>query len=214
MKSKLMMIETVAILMALISLLFSSCTIRFDNENNKAKSTKKFELKDFNEIQISGAAEVEFIQDSIYKVEVTTTKEGFEKLNLNVKDSTLYIDYKDNVRIIINNRPSFKLTITAPDLQKIGVSGACEFNSDKIATSKFAIQASGASEFGIKSLTAEKVSFDTSGASDIEVNLVDCGDVDVHTSGASDITLTGNAHSINKHCSGAADLDTDGLEIK
>lgn len=209
-----MMIETVAILMALISLLFSSCTIRVNNETNKPKSTKQFDLKDFNKIHISGNAEIEFIQDSIYKVEVTTTDKGFEILNLEVKDNTLHMDYNDKGRIIINNGPSYKLTVTAPDLQDVTVSGACKLKVQKITTSEFSITTSGASEIDIKNLTAEKVSFSTSGASDIKAHLADCGDVEVQVSGAGNVKLTGNAHSINESTSGVTAIDTKGLKIE
>lgn len=216
MKTQAMTIKNMAVVItALATILFSSCTIHVGEKKSDEKTTaKQFDLKDFNKIQISGEADIDFAQDSIYKVEASTTTEGFEQMELTVKDSTLCLSRKGNGKFVLKNGNSVKLRITAPDLKAIHVSGACEFDSYKINTSEFSAHVSGAGEFDIKNLTAEKVDFSISGAGEVEAHLIDCGDVEVSVSGAGDIELSGNARSFTKHTSGVASINTNGLEIK
>lgn len=215
MKTKTLMIETVAVLFALLSLLFTSCTIHVgEKKSDEKKTSQQLDLKDFNKIQIAGEAEIDFSQDSIFKVEVSTTKEGFEKMQFYVKDSTLCLCSKDGGKLQIKNLPEYKLHITAPDLKGVHVSGACEFKSYKINTTEFSAHVSGAGEFDIKNLTAEKVDFSISGAGEIDAHLVDCGDVEVNVSGAGVIELSGNARSFKEHHAGIADINTKGLKIE
>lgn len=198
-------------MMMAMAVLFTSC---FVNVDDLKTSTKQMDLKDFNKISVGGDVAINFTQDSIYSVAVTTTKEGFDNIDLQVKDGVLTLNKKDEADVMRFTAVEYELQITAPDLKEINIAGAGVFESDKINTSEFSAQINGAGVFDIKNLTAEKTAFAIFGAGHIEANLADCGDVDVQVSGAGSVELTGNARSLTKNTSGMAVVETDKLSLK
>jgi len=200
-----------------VAMVMTSCSIHFkdskDTKDAKEKVTKTLNLKDFTRIQVSGSADIEFTQDSVFKVEVTCTNKALENAEIKVEDGTLVISSKKNNKFF-NNSEEYDLRISAPMLNSVSVAGACDFDADNITADDFSASIAGAGAFDIEKLKANNVSFSISGAGDIEAFLDNCGSVDVTVAGAGNVDLRGQVHQLNKHVSGMADVNTNKLLIK
>lgn len=200
---------------AAIAMALTSCTIHMkDNKEGAAgeKVTKLLDLKDFSAIKVSGAADIEFTEDSVYKVEFVGKEKVFEIVDIKVYNGTLYVSWKDKKPMFFGN-DGYTLRVSAPKLNALEVSGACEFEAGSLTADDFSLYISGAGDVKIGKLKAGNVSINVEGAGDIDAGLDNCGDVKVNIQGAGDVKLKGKARSLKKDVAGVADLNTRNLEL-
>lgn len=207
---------------SLALLLLLSCSIE-SIEGSKNIIKKKYDLNDFNAIELSNSFDVEIIQSDDFKVLLDCNENIFEYVNLNVEDETLVAEL-DGMHMFSNT--TLKLKIYLPKLKKIESSGASsidfqEFHANKLKldlsgasyvtgelfiAKKMIIEASGASEIQLNG-KVENLELDFSGASEFEgKNFVVAEKFVLDASGASSITTTVNG-TLDIEVSGASDVD-------
>lgn len=135
----------------------------------------------FNKVKISGAQDAILMNGEQYSVVIETNQNLLEHISVVIQDGNLWIDYKN-----IKHYDRMKFYITAPEFNKVAVSGASDVKS-------------------VDTLRGTKLWVSGIGASDVNL-IVDYESIQSKASGASDITLSGNATSHVAEVSGASNI--------
>jgi len=210
------------ITLVLSSVLLFSCSIN-TVEGSSTLIKKKYDLKDFNTIDLSSSFDVEIIQSDEFKVLLECNENIYEYVKLSVHNKELIADLTGNTSY---SNTTLKLKIFLPELKSVSSSGACsidfeEFHSEKLNLSlsgasyvsgelfikdKMIIDASGASGINLDG-KVKNLKLDLSGASEFEgKNFVVAKNFVLDASGASSINTTVNG-TLDIEVSGASDVD-------
>ena len=174
---------------------------------------KSFDLKDFDQIVINGHADVEFTQSSAYEVTVRTQENVLEWLDYKVDGTTLIIETKEHRDIRAKN---YDLFIQAPQLKKLTVNGASDFNiKDHLRMDgDLTVQVNGAGDLDFNRITCNSFSMEINGAADANLHSIDIlKNLKVVVNGAGDVEISGNAKDVTLEVHGAGDIDATGLQV-
>ena len=174
--------------------------------------SKSFDLKDFDQIVINGHADVNFTQSSVYEVTVRTQENVLEWLDYKVDGTTLVIETKNHREI---RATKYDLVIQAPELKKLTVNGASDFNVNGLRTDgNLDVQVNGAGDLDFTGIACNSFSVEVNGAADANLNSVDIRkDLKVQVNGAGDVTITGNAQDVTLEVHGAGAINATGLKV-
>ena len=206
--------------------LLSGCGILVTTRDAGPLTTKEFDLKDFDVVEIGSAFRFDISRSDSYKVEVTANENAFKHIRVDTAGKTLRVG-TDWVPLSFGNRP-LEAKITMPELVRLDVSGASRgiakgFVSDNQTTThvsgastleiemeakEFSGTLSGSSEVNA-TVRSSASRFDLSGASRIRLDS-QTGDFRFKASGAS--TGTGNvkASSTSIDLMGSSDIRISG----
>ena len=174
--------------------------------------SKSFDLKDFDQIVINGHGDVDFTQSSTYEVTVHTQANVLEWLDYKVEGTTLIIETKDHRDI---RATKYDLVIQAPELKKLTVNGATDFNVKSLRMDgDVAVQVNGAGDLDFDNVTCDSFSVEVNGAADANLHAIDIRkDLKVQVNGAGDVNISGNAKDVTLEVHGAGDIDARGLNV-
>ena len=177
--------------------------------------SKSFDdLQGFDAIRINGHADVRFTQSSVYEVTVRTQENILEWLDYKVEGTTLVIEAKDKRDI---RAEKYDLVIQAPDLKKLVVNGASDFNVDALRVGgegNFDIEINGAGDLDFNRILCNSLTLQVNGAADANLTSIEVlKDLKVEVNGAGDVNLTGNAGTASLKVNGAGDIDASGLKV-
>lgn len=155
----------------------------------QGQNVKRYDFKDFTEIEINSAFEVEIAQSDEFMVELTFEEELEPNILVQLSENELKIGlkaWKGNLK----TKP--KAVIHLPNIESI--------------------EASGATSVKILKLNVEDLKIELSGASDLkgEINV---RKLDADISGASYLDLSGAINKCEVYLSGASEFKTDGGTI-
>lgn len=197
------------------------------------------DLDSFFGIDISSNFDITLKQGQEYSATVVIDTEMEQYLNVSVKNNILYVNIKGAPTKLVNqinslSAPHPTLSITAPDLSSIHLSGSCSLTSEDTfqgVRGDFDIFLSGASSIDRLSVAAGELDMDISGTAKACI-LADCSSVEieaagmasvsvtgncdgygVESSGSAKITLIGSASELECECSGATHLDSSELTV-
>lgn len=204
-------------------LILMSCSLN-SIEGSSTIIKKKYDLENFNAIELSNAFDVELIQSDKYKVLLECNENIYEYVNISINKSSVLVAKIDGHHSFSNE--TLKLKVYLPKLKNVSSSGACsidfkEYHSDELyldlsgasdvtgelfVSDKMIINASGASEISLNG-KVKNLELDFSGASEFEgKNFIVANDFVLEASGASSITTTVNG-TLNIDVSGASDVN-------
>ena len=170
--------------LALVAL--SSCNQRTGSGN---VITQKRQTGDFTGVSVGGAFTVEIKNGPVTEVEVEADDNIMELIETRVKGNTLKIRTKDGSGI---NNATFKVYVTAPEINSINTSGAANIKvTNQLKSSR-------------------KISFDVSGAAEIKA-AVDAPEMYAEVSGAGNIELSGRTKDYVAKVSGSGDIKSFNL---
>jgi Putative auto-transporter adhesin, head GIN domain len=148
------------------------------------------QIGDFHAIKISNAFDVYITQGNEVALAVSASKpEYLNHIKTYVDNGVLVIradDDKNFWKGWNNDKQKLKAYISAKQLDKLTVSGACDV-------------------FIEEGISADDLSINFSGASDLK-GKVNAKNLSINISGASDITMSGNAANLKVEASGASDF--------
>ncbi|PLK42542.1 PspC domain-containing protein [Emticicia sp. TH156] len=202
--------------------------VSFDTEvfEGKGQFDKKFDVRNFKEIEVGGAFVVTVRQGETFSVEANSdSQDNIDDLDVNVNGGTLEIEYRDKFSFSRRNERTH-INITMPKLEGLDLSGASSVKvigfKDKtqdikielsgavklavdVDARKIDLDATGASNAYLRG-SAEKVDVDASGACQVNARNMAIDQVDADASGASSIRL-GKVRALNSsHTSGASKI--------
>ncbi len=175
------------------------------------------DLKGFRSIDVGGVFHVEITAQQEFGVEVEADDNLLPLITTRVVDGTLRIETEQRLK----PTSAIRIRISAPDIERLDVSGAAKLtltdlnNSGLIVdssgaskitlsgeTSELAIDISGATKVDADGLAAQTASVTASGASHASVNV--SGDLIADASGASNIQYAGEPGNVKEKSSGAS----------
>lgn len=199
---------------AILSIALTSCGTGSNSTSDADKlgevETRTLSLDaDFNGINVSGAFKVVYVAGENCAVEVTTRTQVFDMLKYNVNNGKLNVGLKSRSN---SNIGTILLTIQAPELEYISMSGACKFSSDEeLRAEAMSLNASGASSISIKGASADRMRLKLSGASKFIINSLELNYLGMSLSGASSITMEDlNVNNLKMSASGASKVKLAG----
>ncbi|HYF97749.1 MAG TPA: DUF2807 domain-containing protein, partial [Coxiellaceae bacterium] len=163
-------------------------------------ATKTFDIADFNEIEISQAVKVTFIQDENYSITTSATLKNLETVAVSQEGSLVKIGREftqDEPFCLICWDPALnrlvQVVITAPDLNKVIARHSSDFTSEN--------------------LNLDELEIVTNGAADINLNLT-VKKLIMSVEDSADITLRGLADEVISEFAGNADLIASDFVVK
>ena len=174
--------------------------------------SKTFDFKDFDQIVINGHADVDFSQSSGYEVTVSTQENILEWLDYKVDGTTLIIETKDHREI---RATEYNLVILAPELKKLTVNGASDFNVRTLRMEgDLDVQVNGAGDLDFDNIACNSLTVEVNGAADANLTAVDVRNtLTVKVNGAGDVDITGNAQNASFEVNGAGEVNAKGLKV-
>jgi hypothetical protein len=180
---------------------------------------EKRNVADFDSIEVGGVFDVEVVAQKEFSVEIEADDNLLQHIRTEVKGGTLEISTDKSIK----SSNAIRVRISAPDIERLQVSGASKLSLSNVKNDSLKIDASGASKLNVQGetreleielsgaskieaegLKAENVNVDGSGASSASVNV--SGDLKADMSGASKVTYSGNPRNLEKSTSGASSV--------
>ncbi|MBO4558185.1 MAG: DUF2807 domain-containing protein [Bacteroidales bacterium] len=191
------LVLSLALLLAAAGLHAGTITKYFDN------------LKKFSGIQICNSFDATLEMGDDYRAKVTIDTDYEEYLDVSVVGTVLYVRLKEPPRRLKDlTRKTMKVTITAPSLCQIYLTGASRLKSVDEWESEmepFTLEVSGAAKAEKLRLTAVKLNATVSDATSCSV-IGDFGELNAAVSGASAVTFSGDFEDIVADVGGTAKI--------
>ena len=147
-------------------------------------TSEKRDLSGFKSVEVGGVFQVEITAQKEYSVEVFADDNLLPLIKTEVDGNTLSIETE---RRISPSSP-IRVRISAPDINKLDISGVANVTLNDIKNDNLAIDSSGASKIAVTGQTG-KLSIDVSGASKIDAENLKAENASVESSGASKINV-------------------------
>ena len=209
------------IYMAAVALLCTSCfhvNKSFTGGKNAIKGTgevisKTLDFKDFDTIEINGGATVSFTQAEGYEVTVRTQESVFDWLDYSVEGTKLILQTKDKKPV---HAEVFEITITAPELNKVVVNGASDFDINGLRIDgDLDVQVNGAGDLDFDQVACESLFVEVNGAGDAKLSSLNIRKkLKVEVNGAGDVDITGRTQDVSLEVNGVGDIDATGLKVE
>lgn len=137
-----------------------------DNIPPRGESTRTYDFKNFDELEMSDAFRVHVQTGSVFSVSATGELNDLDDLNIFVQDGKLVVRYNNSWK---NNRRQMDIDITMPVLESVDFSGAVNASIEGFKNlSKLDFELSGASRCDFDG-TTQSLEFDLSGASELNL---------------------------------------------
>lgn len=164
----------------------SSTTVKAGNRY----VTKEFRVDRFTHVALSGSIDITFSQQpGNRKVEVYTSDNLLDLLDIHVKGGTLHIGFKKNVSVQYNK---LDIRVVSPEISGFSIAGSGDV---KVLTP----------------LTADRLSFSINGSGDIACAAISCKDLQVHINGSGDVEMGPlKATTVKGSIAGSGDLELKG----
>ncbi|MBE6288417.1 MAG: DUF2807 domain-containing protein [Mediterranea massiliensis] len=209
----------------------------FGGETIKASTnyvTKKMMVDEFKQISVAGAFDVSYKQ-SIGKpvVEIYTSDNIVELLDIHVTGSTLYIQFKKNIKASYNK---LEIRVSSEHLNNISVAGSGDVEIlNKLKTSHLNLSVagsgeiigkeiasegdikcniSGSGEIELKEVSCQSLTTSVAGSGDLEIENIDTQHTKVSISGSGEINLQGKTENVNYKIAGSGEIYASRLQAE
>lgn len=190
--------------LALVTLVGDADAFSFRDQGIKGSGdleTREFDLKDFDEISVGGAFEVEIRFGDRQRVAVTIDDNLWDNLELKVRHGRLSVDWDESCR----PDDDCRLELVVTSLEAMSVSGAAEVDIAKFAGERFEFALSGAAELEMDGVV-EDLDIQVSGAGEIDTRDLEARHVKVRISGAGHANITAS-ESLDAKVSGVGNIN-------
>lgn len=193
--------------------------------------TKKFDVRDFDEVVVAGPMDVDYTQRAGKRtVQVNTSDNLMDLIDIHIKGKTLYIGMKRNACV------SFKrmdVKVTGGPLESVTIAGSGDFTMKQgMRTGSFVLTLGGSGDVEVNGLdcqgdlgvvlggsgdmdfrgvAARSVQMVVGGSGDIEAKGVKTSTVDASVAGSGDIKMEGQASRATYTVAGSGDIVADNL---
>ena len=130
-----------------------------------------------------------------------------------MRDGTLVIKQRQNVRIVSNRPVNFYLTVKA--IESIGISGSGDARAPDLEAERFSITITGSGDLRMEDLEAGGVRARLTGSGDLRMGNLDADTLDVRISGSGDMAMDElRANTLEVDMNGSGSLDIDGGKVE
>lgn len=188
----------------LILLVGNAAAFSFNNngiEGSGDLETREIDLKDFDEISVGGAFEVEVHFAKSQEVSVTIDDNLWDNLELEVRNGRLIIDWDKNC----NPDDDCRLELTVSALKAMTIHGAADVKIEDFDGDSFDFDLSGAAELEMNG-KVEELDIQVSGAGEIDTRDLQAQHVKVRISGAGEANISAS-ESLDAQVSGVGNIN-------
>lgn len=230
--------KTLSILLAVIACMFQlqSCTAQSVKTIKGSKNyvTKQIKVSDFQQVRLSGSANLIYTQKAGKpSVEVYTSDNIAEILDIRVKDGTLLVGFKKGYNRISYDK--LEVRVSSEHLHGVSLTGSGNINlTNGLQTTSLSLSISGSGNIRCDNLTCSgDLSCSLAGSGNIRGKKGTCSNLDVSIAGSGNVelkettasyakvsiagsgnaTLTGTADKGAYKVSGSGDIHASGFQI-
>lgn len=151
--------------------------------------TKDLKVANFTRISLAGSPDVTYIQKAgAPEVEIYTSDNIVDLLDIKVKNKTLYIKFKKNVNV---SYKILKIRVSSENLNGVSVAGSGDIHlRDGVKTNDdFTISVAGSGDIDGKNINCNNMKISVAGSGDIKANGISCQNLKVSVAGSGDMVL-------------------------
>ena len=196
--------------------------------------TKQIKVSDFNQIAVSGSLDVTYTQQSGKpKVEIYTSDNIVDLLDIYVKNGKLNLGFKKNVKVSYNK---LEIRVTSEDLNTVNVAGSGDFKfTNGLKTDQLKMNVAGSGDITASNIQCSQgFTANVAGSGDIECKQLKAADMDISVAGSGDlkienalvtsanasvagsgtVKISGNADKANYSVAGSGDLYANDFKVQ
>lgn len=196
--------------------------------------TKQIKVSDFDQIAVSGSLDVTYTQQSGKpKVEIYTSDNIVDLLDIYVKNGKLNLGFKKNVKVSYNK---LEIRVTSEDLNAVNVAGSGDFKfTNGLKTDQLKMNVAGSGDITASNIQCSQVfTANVAGSGDIECKQLKAADMDISVAGSGDlkienalvtsanasvagsgtVKISGNADKANYSVAGSGDLYANDFKLQ
>ena len=196
--------------------------------------TKQIKVSDFNQIAVSGSLDVTYTQQSGKpKVEIYTSDNIVDLLDIYVKNGKLNLGFKKNVKVSYNK---LEIRVTSEDLNTVNVAGSGDFKfTNGLKTDQLKMNVAGSGDITASNIQcSQEFTANVAGSGDIECKQLKAADMDISVAGSGDlkienalvtsanasvagsgtVKISGNADKANYSVAGSGDLYASDFKVQ
>ena len=151
--------------------------------------TKQIKISDFNQIAVSGSLDVTYTQQSGKpKVEIYTSDNIVDLLDIYVKNGKLNLGFKKNVKVSYNK---LEIRVTSEDLNAVNVAGSGDFKfTNGLKTDQLKMNVAGSGDITASNIqSSQEFTANVAGSGDIECKQLKAADMDISVAGSGDLKI-------------------------
>ena len=196
--------------------------------------TKRIKVSDFDQIAVSGSLDVTYTQQSGKpKVEIYTSDNIVDLLDIYVKNGKLNLGFKKNVKVSYNK---LEIRVTSEDLNTVNVAGSGDFKfTNGLKTDQLKMNVAGSGDITASNIQcSQEFTANVAGSGDIECKQLKAADMDISVAGSGDlkienalvtsanasvagsgtVKISGNADKANYSVAGSGDLYANDFKVQ
>ncbi len=196
--------------------------------------TKDIKVDNFTEINLKGSPDVTYTQKAGKpKVEIYTSDNIVDLLDIKVVDGTLNIGFKKGVNVSYNK---LEVRVSSETLNQIGVAGSGDFalvnglktdrlkiavagsgdiNADNIVcTNNLEVAIAGSGDIESNNLTCNGLKASIAGSGDMKLKNITANNAEASIAGSGKVILSGTTQEANYRISGSGDLSATDFQAK
>lgn len=208
----------------------------FGNKTVKASNnyvTKSIKMDSFTKLNVTGSPDVIYIQKpGKPEVEIYTSDNIIELLDIYVKNNTLYVGFKKGtnvsykkLKICVSNELLNGISIAGSgnieldnglksDDLKISISGSGDMKGNNISCTNIDMSVAGSGDIDSSNITCSNLKVSVAGSGDIKLDNLTTTFTDASVAGSGTTTLSGKTEEANYNVAGSGDLFASGLQAK
>lgn len=151
--------------------------------------TKQIKVSDFDQIAVSGSLDVSYTQQSGKpKVEIYTSDNIVDLLDIYVKNGKLNLGFKKNVKVSYNK---LEIRVTSEDLNAVNVAGSGDFKfTNGLKTDQLKMNVAGSGDITASNIQcSQEFTANVAGSGDIECKQLKAADMDISVAGSGDLKI-------------------------
>ena len=166
--------------------------------------TKDIKVDNFTKLSVAGSPDVTYTQKSGKPtVEVYTSDNIVDLLDIHVKDNTLYIGFKKNVSVSYNK---LEVRVSAEKLNGIAVAGSGDISGNSISCTDLDISIAGSGDINSSDITCNDLQVSVAGSGDMKLNNVTANFTKASVAGSGTAILSGSTQEAEYSVAGSGDL--------
>lgn len=175
--------------------------------------TKQIKVSDFDQIAVSGSLDVTYTQQSGKpKVEIYTSDNIVDLLDIYVKNGKLNLGFKKNVKVSYNK---LEIRVTSEDLNAVNVAGSGDFKfTNGLKTDQLKMNVAGSGDIECKQLKAADIDISVAGSGDLKIENALVTSVNASVAGSGTVKISGSADKANYSVAGSGDLYANDFKVQ
>lgn len=167
--------------------------------------TKDIKVDNFTKLSVAGSPDVTYTQKSGKPtVEVYTSDNIVDLLDIRVKDNTLYIGFKKNVSVSYNK---LEVRVSAEKLNGIAVAGSGDVElKNGLKTDDIKISVAGSGDISGNNISCTDLDISIAGSGDMKLNNVTANFTRASVAGSGTAILSGSTQEAEYSVAGSGDL--------